>query len=51
MSVPVYLTVYGKDSEEIVLLHNFLQNADQKYIIKEEATNDIVKEISIIEYK
>lgn len=49
MSVPVYLTVYGKDSEEIILLHNFLQNADQKYIIKEEATNDIVKEISIIE--
>ncbi|MGK7395046.1 MAG: glycoside hydrolase family 28 protein [Candidatus Cyclobacteriaceae bacterium M3_2C_046] len=48
-SVPVYLTVYGKDSDEIILLHNFLQSADQKYVVKEEATTDIVNEIGTIE--
>ena len=48
-SIPVYLAVYGKASDEITLLHNFLQNADQKFIVKEEASADIVNEIGTIE--
>jgi hypothetical protein len=46
---PVYLTVSGKGSDEIILLHNFLQNADKNFRIKEEATTDIVNEIDSIE--
>jgi polygalacturonase len=47
--VPVYLTVYGKDSDEIVLLNNFFKNVDQKFIMKEAAAADIVNEVGTID--